>query len=59
MNQIEILKKKLKNREKDIVLLKRLIEELKQGKKDMIKFYQAEIKDLQDKIKELMSDAAD
>lgn len=59
MNQIELLQKKLKEKDKDIHLLKQLIEELKQSKKEMIRFYQAEIKDLQDKIKELMSNAAD
>ena len=52
MTTIESLKK-------DLHLARMVIRELKQNKRDMIAFYQAEIKDLQDKIKELMSDAAD
>ena len=59
MNQIDALKKKIKDQARDIRLLKRLIDELKQSKKDMIKFYQAEIKVLRDKIKELIRDATD
>jgi hypothetical protein len=42
---------------KDLHLASICIKELKQSKRDMIKFYQAEIKDLQDKIKELMTNA--
>ena len=59
MNQIEVLQKKLNEKNKDIVLLQKLIVELKQSKKDMVKFYQVQIAGLQDKIKELMSDATD
>jgi len=44
---------------KDIHLARVLIRELKQGKKDMKQFYQAEIATLQDKIKELLSEKRD
>lgn len=50
MTTIETLKK-------DLHLARVLIRELKQSKRDMIAFYQAEIKDLRDKIKELMTNA--
>ena len=52
-------KEKIKNLTKDLHLARVCIRELKESKKDMKAFYQAEIRNYQDKIKELISDATD
>jgi hypothetical protein len=57
MTENEQLKKIIENLKKDLHLARVLIRELKQNKRDAVTFYQAEVKDLQDKIKELMSNA--
>jgi hypothetical protein len=50
-------KEKIENLKKDLHLARLMINELKQSKKDIKKFYQAQIISLQDKIKELLSNA--
>jgi len=56
---MKTIQQQLKDCQRDLHIAHIFIRELKEGKKDMRAFYQRQIQDLQDKIKELMSDATD